>query len=162
MKRAIRKEPRERRPLIIALLSLAGAAISAYLWSYKAGVTGLVCGPFGGCTTVNASPYSEVLGVPVAAIGTFVYLAILGLSAAAYAKPGRTAILFTGFSLSLAGALFSLYLTALEALIIHAYCVWCLASWAVITLVAVLWARSLRAASRRSAAGGARGRRGDS
>lgn len=125
-------------PLWVVALSLIGACIAAYLWRAKTGAAALVCGPFGDCQTVNTSPYSEIAGIPVAAAGTLGYLSI-GLAALAH---WRTPTRFTapaGFGLSLAGALFSLYLTGIEAFILHQYCVWCLTSWVLITAIAVLW-----------------------
>jgi uncharacterized membrane protein len=53
------------------------------------------------------------------------------------------------FGLALAGTLFSLYLTYLEAFVIEAICAWCLTSAVVITLLLLVSARSgLRAYAR--------------
>lgn len=130
-------------------LAAVGLALSLYLWMAKRGDAPLVCGVAGGCVSVNASPYSEVFGVPVAALGSAMYLALaviaaLYLPADAKRRRGSTARLtLAGFVISLAGALFSLYLTAIEAFVLHAYCIWCLVSWGIISALAVLWTRAL-------------------
>lgn len=128
--------------LAIALLSLIGFGIAAYLWQGKTGTAILVCGPYGQCEAVNSSPYSEIAGIPVAAFGALAYLAI-GLAAFAHWRMPTRFTGLAGFGLSLSGALFSLYLTGIEAFVLHAYCVWCLASWVLITAIAALWARQL-------------------
>lgn len=138
-------ETRPRWPLALAGLSLAGAILSAYLWQAKVGAASLVCGPVGDCVTVNASAFSEVLGVPVALLGVLMYGALTGLSLVTWRRPA-TRLSQYGFALALAGALFSLYLTLVEAFVIRAYCVWCLTSWILITGIAWTWGRALRRA----------------
>ncbi|OUM98545.1 MAG: hypothetical protein BAA04_11600 [Firmicutes bacterium ZCTH02-B6] len=134
---------RARWPLGLLGLSLIGAGISAYLWRAKAGEMSLICGPVGDCVTVNASAYSEVLGVPVALLGTLMYTSLAAVLLVEWRRPG-TPLSTVGFSLALAGALFSLYLTGLEAFVIGAYCIWCLTSWVLITVIALVWGRALR------------------
>jgi len=135
---------------LILGLSLAGLGVSAYLWSAKAGAAQLMCGPVGDCATVNSSPYSEVLGVPVAAWGACLYAFIALCSGARIFAPGWRAPSFAGFAAAVAGALFSLYLTALEAFVIHAYCAWCIVSWVIVTSIAALWGTTLWREGKRS------------
>ena len=66
------------RRMGVALLSVAGLLISAYLWMFKHGYIGtLACGT-GGCETVQLSPYSSFLGVDVALLGFLGYAVFLG------------------------------------------------------------------------------------
>ena len=114
----------------VATFSLAGAAISGYLtWVRYAGAE-LVC-TTGGCETVQSSPYAELLGVPVAALGTAAYLLIgaTALSAAPLARAG-------GALLALSALAFSAYLVVVQLAVIGAVCDWCLASDAIVTLLA--------------------------
>lgn len=133
-------------------LSGAGLAISIYLWVAKIGSTELICGAYGDCVSVNSSAYAEIAGIPTAAAGTLVYAALflLAVGSGMSTRMGDRLrrgepqwILMVGFTLSLAGALFSLYLTGVEAFVLHAYCIWCLASWVIITSLAILWGRKL-------------------
>jgi len=142
------RPPSRRRWVPWALgLAAAGLAVSVYLWMGKRGDAPLVCGFLGDCISVNASPYSEVFGIPVAALGAVMYL-FLAASAAVLlvARPNEAlaeALTLAGFIIALAGALFSLYLTAIEAFVLRAYCIWCLISFALVSTLAVLWTRAL-------------------
>ncbi len=123
-----------------AVLSLAGALISAYLWMFKHGYIGtLACGT-GSCATVQLSPYSSFLGVDVALLGMVAYallfgLALLGLQPAWQDRREPTRGMLV---LSAGGIVFSAYLTWLELFVIHAICRWCVASAVIIIAVGVL------------------------
>lgn len=137
---------RTRWPLVLAGMSLAGAVLSGYLWQAKVGAASLVCGPVGDCVTVNASPFSEVLGVPIALLGMLMYAVLAGTLLVVWWRPATVLSQF-GFALALAGAIFSLYLTFIEAFVLRAYCVWCLTSWLLITAITWTWGRALRRAA---------------
>ncbi len=79
------------------------------------------------CDLVNKGQYAELFDFPVAAIGIIGYLMILIVAV----QFGRTkdSVLGKALLLLLAGGLaFSLYLTSLEAFVIHGWCLTCLAS----------------------------------
>lgn len=79
------------------------------------------------CDLVNKSAWSEIAGVPVAALGIGGYLLLI-LLAIAWNK-SRDPLLLKAYLLAAAGGLaFALYLTYLEAFVIHAWCLICLAS----------------------------------
>lgn len=129
-----------RHRQVAALLALAGTMLSLYLVLQRMGFLGpLVCGPGHGCETVQASRYSELFGIPVAAYGLGGYLvmmliAMMGMqgSAAESPIPTRLLALFSGI-----GFLFTCYLTGLELFVIHAICRWCVGSAVIITLLFV-------------------------
>ena len=104
---------------ISAILSFLGLADSLYLWSFKLGQP-LICGT-GGCDVVNASPYSEILGIPVAAIGAAGYLALLALALWAFFAQDNAPYWLTDLRLFFAamGVFFAAYLTVVELFIIH-------------------------------------------
>ena len=52
----------------VAVLAVAGAAVSGYLVWHRYAGGDLIC-TRGGCETVQSSPYAEVAGVPVALVG---------------------------------------------------------------------------------------------
>jgi len=81
------------------------------------------------CDLVNRSQYSTLHGVPVALIGIVGYLLILAL-ATIYRQKAETPMMLLAASIS--GTVFALYLTYLEAYVIHAWCILCLSSLAVI------------------------------
>lgn len=111
---------------LLPVLAAAGLAIAAYLaWTKLIGAVP-ACGPLRGCETVNTSPYSEVGGIPVAAIGVGYSAAILVASLRWLRSIDRRALL-AAYALGLAGSLFVAYLSYLELFVINAVCVWCVA-----------------------------------
>lgn len=121
----------------IVLLSLVGFFVSSYLLLFKLGVIGtLACGA-GGCNTVQNSPWSVFLGVPVPAWGVAGYglIFVLGLIGI---QPGFVRDRRIGWALvglSAVGFSFSLYLTGLEAFVIRAWCRWCVVSAVLATAI---------------------------
>lgn len=124
---------------LLAGLAGAGVAVSAYLtWSHLSGAAPVCVGGSAGCETVQASRYSEVLGVPVALLGLLAYAALL-LSATIR---GERAAVF-GLFVALVGTLYSAYLTYLELFVIRAICQWCVASAALIVASLIVCALRL-------------------
>jgi uncharacterized membrane protein len=125
--------------MVGAALALVGLFVSLYLWLWKIGLLGvLACGD-GGCETVQLSPYSALLGIPVALFGVVGYAAMLavclaGLHGAAATRSWPTVALLI---LSGIGLAFTAYLTYLEAAVIHAWCRWCVVSAVIVTLIFV-------------------------
>lgn len=123
-------------PRALILLSLAGAGVSAYLLSFRLLERPVVCLTGSGCAEVNASEYSALFGIPVSAYGLLLYIVLIGL-AFIWLRRGEDLpewLTLSVFGLSLAGFLFSAYLTYVEAFIIRAYCTWCLVSFGIITV----------------------------
>ena len=93
-----------------------------------------VCGPLHGCETVAASSYSKLLGVPLAYLGTLYYAA--GAVLAPFLLVSHFArilgVLYGGV-----GTLMSLWFVYIQAVLIQAFCIYCLMS-AVATFF-VLW-----------------------
>jgi uncharacterized membrane protein len=117
-----------KRGWIVPALALLGLADALYLsvlhWQGEVPP----CGGYGGCAQVNTSPFAETFGVPIAALGALLYAALLAIALGRRQLKGvvlahATLLLY---SLTLAGALFVAYLTGVEALVLHAYCYWCL------------------------------------
>ncbi|HXD47708.1 MAG TPA: vitamin K epoxide reductase family protein [Gemmatimonadaceae bacterium] len=146
------------RRMWMALLSLAGLFLGAYLTLYKIGIIGtLACGVTS-CETVQTSRWSVFLGVPVATWGVGFYALMLALVLAglqprfAESRPLATTVL----ALASWGVLFTAWLNYLEAFVIHAWCEWCLGSAAMVVVLFLLalvdW-RDTRAAANDGGAG---------
>lgn len=131
----------ERRVrILLALLAVSGALISAYLtWTHLRGAVPVCVGGSSGCETVQTSRYSEVLGVPVAALGLLAYAGLLSSAAIR----GEAAALL-GLFVALVGALFSVYLTWIELFVIRAICQWCVVSALLIAASLLLAALRIR------------------
>ena len=123
--------------MAIAVLALIGLLMSVYLTLHKFGYIGtLACGT-GSCDTVQTSPWAIFMGIPVPVLGVAGYLfllvlAIVGLQPAHANNRKLGLVLFIVADLAL---FFTVYLTYLEAFVIHAWCRWCLGSAAIITLI---------------------------
>jgi uncharacterized membrane protein len=124
----------------MALVSLLGLFLGAYLTLYKFGFIGsLACG-VSSCEQVQTSRWSVFLGLPVATWGLGFYAVVLLLSVFGmqerYAESralSLAALILTGW-----GALFKAWLNYLEAFVIHAWCEWCLFSAGMVLVLFVL------------------------
>jgi uncharacterized membrane protein len=116
----------------ICILAAAGAAIAGYLLYERWTGGPLICST-GGCETVQNSRYSKIAGVPVALLGLLAYAGIFvtGLLRSELARA-------VGAALAVSGLAFALYLVYVQNSKIHAWCQWCLASDAILTVLAVL------------------------
>lgn len=120
-------------------LAMLGVLVSIYMTIYKLTENPNMCLGNGGCSTVNASVYSEVSGIPVAVVGIGGYLAILVL----LLLENRFSFLRTNgtmavFGLTLVGFLFTLYLVYVELALIHALCPFCVTSQVTMTILFIL------------------------
>ena len=120
--------------LAVAAVALAGAAVAGYLTYVHYRPAALVCTGGGGCETVQESSYADIAGIPVALLGLLAYLTVLVL-VAWDTELART--LAAAIALGAVG--FAVYLLAVQAFVIDAWCVWCLVNDLVIVpLLAVL------------------------
>jgi uncharacterized membrane protein len=124
----------------MALISLAGLFLGAYLTLYKVGVIGALACNVGSCEQVQTSRWSVFLGVPVATWGVGFYLLMLVLSIAGLQprfsdsrRLSLAVLLLAGW-----GVVFTAWLNYLEAFVIHAWCEWCLGSAGMVLLLFVL------------------------
>jgi uncharacterized membrane protein len=132
--------------MIVAALALAGIFISIYLTLYKLGVIGELSCTVGSCETVNTSRWSDFLGLPVAAWGFLFYVdvfavALLGTMPKWENEPVISIALVAQAAI---GVLFSAWLTYLELAVIHAICIWCVASAVIVTVILVVSVADLR------------------
>ncbi len=129
-----------RKPLRLAL-SLLGLFDSTYLWwVYTSPSRPLVCFGGGGCDAVRASTYAQLWGYPVPIFGGAMYaaLALLAFSDPLVPAEWDRAKRFLVGIISGGGFLFSLYLSGLEGLVIHAWCAWCVVSALTVTAILAL------------------------
>jgi uncharacterized membrane protein len=127
---------RTLRAAVVAL-ALVGAGIAGYVLAARLAGSDLYCST-GGCEKVQISPYAELLGVPLAALGLGAYLTVAASALAGAA--GR----LVGAALALAGVAFSAYLLIVQLTVIDAVCLWCIANDIVATLLAVTTLLRLR------------------
>ncbi len=120
-------------------LVIVGLAVSVYMTVYKYTGNDGMCLGSGDCSTVNASVFSEVNGIPVAVLGVIGYAAILIIhyyeDKFEYLRRNGTMLVF---GMSLTGFLFTLWLVYVEFAILKAYCPFCLTSQAAMTLIFII------------------------
>jgi uncharacterized membrane protein len=117
---------------IIAILALAGVWVSALSLRvhYSNETTACSINAKWDCDLVNRSPYAEIKGVPVAAIGIAGYFAL-----AALALMGQRVMVFLS---SLMGLGYALYLAHIERDVLMVWCLYCVISLGVIALITLL------------------------
>jgi len=117
---------------LIATLALAGIVVSvlALRVHYSTDTAPCSINEKWDCGIVNHSPYAEVSGVPVAAIGVIGYL-VIGLFAMLRRRGPLLAV-------ALVGMAFALYLTNIEARVLGVWCLYCVISQGIIALVTLL------------------------
>ena len=97
-------------------------------------VTMMACaGGSGGCERVQASDQSKLAGIPVALLGLLSYIALLVANWLRGDVARAAAAL-----IAIVGVGFSAYLTIESITVIEATCQWCLASAAIMTLMAIV------------------------
>jgi uncharacterized membrane protein len=132
---------------LIALLALAGVVVSALALHvhYSTETEPCSINEKWDCGIVNHSPYAEIAHVPVAAIGIAGYLALAGLALA------RRRMLVAGAAMI--GLGFALYLTHVEKDVLGVYCLYCVISLGIISLVTLMglgWVAAERLGRRRA------------
>jgi uncharacterized membrane protein len=125
-----------RPSLILAGLGLID---SIYLSYVKLSNSYAICGPIGDCESVNNSQYAEIAGIPIAILGAGAYLAIILLLW--LENRGEFWIEYSPiivFGISLAGVLYSAYLTYIEIFVLRAICPYCVISAVILVLLLAL------------------------
>lgn len=120
-------------------LTVLGTLVSIYMTVYKLTSNNAMCLGSGDCSTVNASAYSMIYGIPVALVGVGGYLAMLGVLLLEprnkfFAANGPLAV----FGLAIGGFGFTLYLVYVEAFILKAWCPFCVTSQISMTILFIL------------------------
>jgi vitamin-K-epoxide reductase (warfarin-sensitive) len=123
---------------VIAVLALAGAIVSAVSLQRHYAKSATAFCDFSqkfSCDIVNRSEYSTVEGVPVAGIGVAGY-AVLFVLATFWKCHAETPNRLLGAAI--AGLVFALYLTYVEAYELMTWCILCLISLLLISLICLL------------------------
>jgi uncharacterized membrane protein len=132
----------------IVFIALIGLADAWYLTESAFKGAALICDVRGltGCNTVAQSEYSKIFGVPLALYGVFFYIGVFLISSICLFNEYRVLykVLYIG---GIIGLLSSTYFMFLQAFIIKAYCIYCIASFVLAVLLAgltsVLWRKKV-------------------
>ena len=122
-----------------AALVVLGLLVSIYMTIYKITSNDKMCLGSGDCSTVNASKYSEVNGIPVAVIGALGYAAILTVlyfeNRNRFFKQNGTLMIF---GMALTGFLFTVWLIYVEVALLKAICPFCVTSQVSMTIIFII------------------------
>lgn len=120
-------------------LVIVGLLVSIYMTIYKFTNNDGMCLGSGDCSTVNASRFSEMNGIPVAVFGVVGYTAILIVhlfeNRNSFFKQNATLLIF---GMSLTGFIFTLWLVYVEVALLKAYCPFCITSQVAMTVIFIL------------------------
>lgn len=122
----------------VLLLAFIGFADATYLLSKRLGGAPIPCVlGFTGCDTVDKSPYSVFLGIPLSAYGMVFYL-IIGFLSILYIDTRKALIAKMILPVASLGFVLSVYFIYLQAFVIKAFCIFCLISAGISTILFVL------------------------
>jgi uncharacterized membrane protein len=135
--------PKDWPVRLIQLLAVPGMLVAYYLYLYHSGNLFTTCtvNDFFDCGQVSGptSPYSSIGPIPIALIGLVGYAAIFSLvwiqDWFEFVADNMPELLMGIVGLAF---LFTLGLTALELLVIHAFCQYCLYSAAIVLVMFIL------------------------
>ncbi len=113
--------------IIITICAVIGVLDTAYLVYHKIQGTDVACVffPKEWCQKVQYSRYSKTLGIPNSMAGLAMYIAIL---TALYFFISGPISFWIAAGIIAFGFLFSLYFTFIQAVVLHAFCTWCIIS----------------------------------
>ncbi len=120
-------------------LVIVGLLVSIYMTIYKVTSNDSMCLGSGDCSTINASRYSEVNDIPVAAIGVIGYVTILAVhyfeNRNQFFKQNGTLLIF---GMALTGFLFTVWLIYVEIALVKAICPFCVTSQAAMSIIFII------------------------
>lgn len=135
-------------PLPVSRLSLASLVLfagigfvdSLYLTVVEYSGRQITCSLLAGCDTVLTSRYAWVGPVPLALLGVVYYLAVL-IGTVIYIDTRRQLVIGAIASATIVGFVASLYFVYLQAIVLGAWCQYCLLSALTSTLLAIIGGR---------------------
>jgi uncharacterized membrane protein len=118
---------------LTACIAIVGLCEATYLTVLALTGETAVCGDSAGCFQVLGSSYAKIAGLPVAGFGAVGYFTVFALATfAAFGYGMARRLLAVTVSLMF---LFTLWLLAVQAFLLHAFCRYCLVSAAMVFLL---------------------------
>lgn len=128
-------------PVAAAIVALAGLADAVYLTVHHYTAEPVPCSITEGCEQVLTSSYAEVAGIPLAAFGAAAYFVAFSFALLTAFGDRRMWRLY-GVQATLM-FLFSAWLIYVQAMLIHAFCQFCLLSALTSTTLFLIFIASL-------------------
>ncbi len=132
----------------LASVSLGGIGVAGYIYYAKNYQEHLACPVGSDCNVVIKSRYSVFFGVPLEYWGMLYYVTIFCSYLAFLITPAlRESLLLPTVLFLTAGAfLFSIYLTFIQGFVLRAWCIWCLLSASLSTIIFIASLSSIQSA----------------
>jgi uncharacterized membrane protein len=92
-------------------------------------------GKYADCDVVNAGPFSEIFGFPIAALGALLYFTILLLIVAPTESKAQTQRTISWFAFS--GLCVDFILLLIQAVLIHNFCLFCMATYIATAIILI-------------------------
>ena len=121
-------------PISFLVLGFLGFLDSIYLTISHYSGSSVFCSVVHGCNEVLQSEYAVVFGIPLAVIGV-VYYSLVVILAVAFLDERNSLFLKLAIKLVTAGFVASLWFIYLQAFIIHSFCLYCMGSAAISSLL---------------------------
>lgn len=135
------KLPKNIWTWVALLVAVGGIAVSVLSYAHNQSVvSGEFCtiGEDFNCDIVNRGPYSKIAGFPVSLIGVLGYSFLVLATILKLRTPSDRQLTLVMLAASAGAMAFSLYLTSLEAFVLHTWCVLCLTSQTLIAIFFVI------------------------
>ncbi len=129
-----------KRLWLLQVLSLAGVAISLYIYVFSLS-NNFFC-PVGDCATVTSSPFSYIGSVPVSLFGFMYYMLLLFIFQILRWRSNPLLLKAVG-AFCVIGLLYSIFLMFVQVVYIQAVCFWCVCSFIFITLINMIYGRGV-------------------
>lgn len=120
--------------VIFSVLSFIGLLDAVYLTVKHYNGSSVVCSLVEGCDRVLSSSYATIGLAPLSLLGVLYYMGLFIVSII-YWQTKKGGILYIGVIMAGFGFLASLWFLYLQALVINAYCLYCLISLGISTLL---------------------------
>lgn len=129
----------------LLIVSFLGLLVSGYLTITYSSNEPIACISGEGCHIAQLSAYSSFLGIHTPIYGLIYYVA-LGILAALWSQETKQQLKLLLGILTGVGLAVSIFLSGIEAFVLHAWCSWCVAS-AILTVIAfcIFWKVSSKA-----------------
>lgn len=132
---------------VIILSALGGFSLASYIHRKKSSGETILCPLKSDCEAVVKSDYSKFFGLPLEFFG-MAYYAVIAISYGFLLFMPEYAsdlFVFLVFGASLSAFLFSVYLTFIQAFVLRQWCLWCLTSAGLCTIIllSALWASQI-------------------
>ena len=126
--------------IILSLAGFIGFLLSGFIYYKKIRKHPIICPLRSNCHVVINSTYATVFGIPIEVLGMayYAFIVISHLGLIIFPEIVDPFVIYFGIFISFGAFCFSLYLIYVQALILKEWCVWCMISAFLSTLIFII------------------------